>query len=93
MDRINELRKKVTELDKQLLDILNQRGNVVQQIGDEKNKLKLNIHNQIREEEVIKQLKSLNSGPCNSQMIEEIYKVIFKVSKELQKQRIKRNPS
>ncbi|HHQ2480323.1 TPA: chorismate mutase [Bacillus cereus] len=93
MEKLDVLREKVIELDRQLLDILNKRGNLVQQIGDEKNNRKLNIHNPIREDQVIKQLKLFNSGPCNPKMIDNIYKEIFKASRELQKQKIKKTLS
>ncbi|EOO26180.1 chorismate mutase [Bacillus cereus VD133] len=84
MDNLQVLRKKVTELDKKILHILNKRGQLVQKIGAEKNKLDLKICDLEREKELLAELKLSNEGPYSSQMIEGIFENIFKCSKELQ---------
>ncbi|KAB2492577.1 chorismate mutase [Bacillus cereus] len=84
MDNLNTFRKEILELDKQILQLLSERGTFVQKIGIEKQKLNLKIYNSKREKDLIVQLKSSNKGPYNSMMIECIFKTIFKVSKELQ---------
>ncbi|QWI73096.1 chorismate mutase (plasmid) [Bacillus mycoides] len=87
MDNLKILRKEVAEVDKQILRILNKRGQLVQKIGDEKNKLNLKVFDSKREMEILAELKLSNEGPYSSQMIESIFKNIFKMSKNLQMNR------
>ncbi|MHA2890617.1 chorismate mutase [Bacillus cereus] len=84
MHDLQILRKEITELDKKIVRILNKRGRIVQKIGTEKNKLKLKICDLKREKELMEELKLSNEGPYSPQMIEEVFKNIFKYSKELQ---------
>ncbi|EJR91189.1 chorismate mutase [Bacillus cereus VD196] len=85
MNNIQILRRAITDLDRELLGILNKRGQIVRKIGTEKKKLNLNIYDSKREDELLTKLKDSNNGPYSSQMIEEIFKCIFKFSKDLQK--------
>ncbi|OUB35429.1 chorismate mutase [Bacillus thuringiensis serovar yunnanensis] len=84
MNNLQMLREEVTELDKKIVQILNKRGELVQKIGIEKNKLKLKICDLKREKELLAELKLSNEGPYSPHMIEEVFGNIFKCSKELQ---------
>lgn len=89
MKKIQQLRNEITALDTQLLNLLNARGQLAQQIGLEKIKANENILVPQREEQIIEQLKIQNKGPCTPQMIEDIYLILFKISRKLQENIIK----
>lgn len=84
MSELCVLRRKILELDKELLQIINRRGEIVKKIGAEKIKLNIKIENSQRETELLEQLASLNCGPYTFAMIEKVFIQLFDISKELQ---------
>ncbi|PEQ03540.1 chorismate mutase [Bacillus toyonensis] len=84
MNELRVLRKKILELDKELLQIIIRRGEIVKKIGAEKIKLRIKIENPQRENELLEQLASLNCSPYTFEMIEKVYIQLFDISKELQ---------
>ncbi len=92
MDKLNELRAVIEELDMQLVDILNKRGEVVKEIGKEKQRLNLDVDNLEREKNLIKKLTMLNSGAYTSEMLKKIYAEIFKASRDIQKNKVEKIP-
>ncbi len=70
---LDEIRKKIDELDDQIISLLEQRFSIVKDI----NKLKKNITDSKREKEILNKIQSKN--------IQKIYKEIFKISKQIQK--------
>lgn len=92
MEKLNELRAVIEELDMQLVDILNKRGEVVKEIGKEKQRLNLDVDNLEREKNLIKKLTMLNSGAYTSEMLKKIYAEIFKASRDIQKNKVEKIP-
>lgn len=88
MEKLQKLRDEITTLDVQLLKILNKRGILSQQIGKEKIRLNEPILVPQREAQILGQIKKLNTGPYTPQMVEDIYSLIFKISRELQKKHL-----
>ncbi|PYE88353.1 chorismate mutase [Bacillus sp. 196mf] len=84
MNQLKELRKRLDDIDQQILNYLNIRGKIVEEIGKEKMRFNLDINDQTRENFIIKNITAKNKGPYTPKMIEKLYKEIFKISKELQ---------
>lgn len=86
MNRIDSLRKKVDELNEQLLDLLNERAKITLEIGKEKQRIGKPIYDPIREEEILTRLIELNPGPLPNSSLIMIFREIFKACRMLQEQ-------
>ncbi|MDG5473471.1 bifunctional 3-deoxy-7-phosphoheptulonate synthase/chorismate mutase [Jeotgalibacillus sp. ET6] len=82
---LDQLRKRVDEMNLQLLDVINQRAELVQEIGRVKEKQGVNRFEPVRERAMLDLLNENNKGPFLNSTIEHIFKEIFKAGLELQK--------
>ena len=81
---LKQLRDQIDEINVQLLHLLNQRTQLVEAVGVEKDKQGLKKYDPVREEQIIEKLKQINEGPMTEEMMVHIFKEIFKVSVKLQ---------
>jgi chorismate mutase/prephenate dehydratase len=85
MSRIQELRKKIDELDDRLLDLLNERARVVIEIGNIKKNEKLDFHSPSREREILERLTARNKGPFPQDTLKAVYREILSSSLSLER--------
>lgn len=85
MSELNELRKRIEEINYTLLDLISERGEIAKKIGLEKRKAGTMIYDPVREKEMINDLLDRNEGPYDDNVIKQLFKEIFKASTELQK--------
>ncbi|WJY27944.1 MULTISPECIES: bifunctional 3-deoxy-7-phosphoheptulonate synthase/chorismate mutase [Sporosarcina] len=83
-NELEELRSKVTELNMSILDLINDRTAVVQEIGKVKEKQGVNRYDPVREREMLDSLKQANNGPLPNGVLEQIFKGIFMSALEIQ---------
>ena len=88
---IKQLRKRVDEINNQLLALLNERTAIVQEIGAAKQKQGIKKYDPVREHQIIAELRKLNTGPMTDATMIHIFKEIFKVSVKLQEENDKKN--
>lgn len=81
---LDQLRKKVDEINLQLLKLLNERATVVKQIGEQKKLQGTKRFDPVREREVLNMVADNNEGPFETSTLQHIFKTIFKASLELQ---------
>lgn len=81
---LQELRSQIDEVDNQIITLLEQRVQIAKQIGEIKTKLKVEVYNPQREEEILKRLQSISS--LSPAQIEMIYQSIFTLTKVLQEE-------
>ncbi|GIN39199.1 bifunctional 3-deoxy-7-phosphoheptulonate synthase/chorismate mutase [Heyndrickxia oleronia] len=79
-----QLRQKVDEINTQLLQLLNERAKVVQEIGQLKKIQGTKRFDPVREREVLDMIAEQNEGPFETTTLQHIFKTIFKASLELQ---------
>jgi chorismate mutase/prephenate dehydratase len=84
MAELNDLRKKIDELDRKILDLLNKRTEVVLDVGKTKQSKQLKIHSPERERSILKRLKEQNAGPFPDETLRLIYEEIISASLALQ---------
>lgn len=84
MEEIKGLRKKIDEIDREVLDALNRRSRVVLDIARIKRKEKVRFYSPEREREVIERLTSLNKGPLSAEALKSIYREILSASLSLE---------
>ena len=80
--KIEEHRAAIDELDRQLVELLNQRALHSLQIRDLKPGAKMGLYDPRREEEILQKVGPYNAGPLYSEHLREIYTTILKVMKE-----------
>ena len=81
---LDELRDQVSGLNTQILDLINERTELVQEIGKVKEKQGVNRYDPIREREMLNSLKEYNQGPLPNGVMEQIFKGIFMSALEIQ---------
>jgi chorismate mutase/prephenate dehydratase len=83
--RLQELRKKIDELDDRIVDLLNQRAKVVLEVGDIKKAEKIEFHAPGREREILDRLSSRNKGPFPQNTLRAVYREILSSSLSLER--------
>lgn len=80
---LGHLRKKVDEIDNKVINLLNDRGKIVHEIGIIKKKINLSIFQPEREKEIIQRMK-MRSMILKNVSIEAIWREIFDACKLIQ---------
>ncbi|EUJ65471.1 bifunctional 3-deoxy-7-phosphoheptulonate synthase/chorismate mutase [Listeria fleischmannii] len=83
---LDALRHQVDELNLELLNVINKRANLVQEIGKIKGVQGSLRFDPLREREMLNQIVSQNNGPFEDSTIEHLFKEIFKAGLELQEE-------
>jgi len=86
MSSLNKLRANVDRLDQSLLDLLNQRGKLVQRIGAIKQKKGQSIFVPGRERAHLSDLKAKNPGPLPDDAVQGLFSEVIHACRNLQKQ-------
>lgn len=81
---IEAWRRKIDEVDAQLLKSLNQRARWVLAIGEAKARQRLPIHCPEREQEVLARLSTQNHGPLDTEAVHRIFRAILAESQRLE---------
>ena len=82
---LKDLRNKIDQIDQELVTLIEQRLEVVKQIGEYKKKHNLPILDQNREQEVLDKNSKYLSNESNKEAYLEIMKNIMDVSKKIEK--------
>ena len=77
---LQDLREKLDEINLSLLQLINDRAEVVQQIGKVKEKQGVNKYDPMRERAMLDLIENQNKGPLDNSTIKHIFKENFKVS-------------
>ena len=85
---ISDWRKKIDELDRKLVELLNQRASAAVEIGRLKRNTDLPIYEPEREREVIANAQRVSGGPLTSRDLAQIYERIMDVMRTIQKHEI-----
>lgn len=83
-DRLEQIRDELDEINLQILELINKRGKLVQEIGKLKLKSGVNRFDPVRERKMLDLIASNNQGPFETSTIQHLFKQIFKASLELQ---------
>jgi len=83
--KIQELRKKIDEIDNKLVDLLNERARIVIEVGNIKKTQKLDFHSPSREREILERLTTRNKGPIPQDTLKAVYHQILSSSLSLER--------
>jgi chorismate mutase / prephenate dehydratase len=82
---IDSIRKKIDEIDKKIVGLLNKRTLRILEIGKYKNEFKKSIYAPAREKEIFNKISQNNEGPLSRQALNAIYREIMSASLALEK--------
>ncbi|HEU5400475.1 MAG TPA: chorismate mutase [Terriglobales bacterium] len=85
---IVELRIRIDELDRQLVELLNERARAAQSIGRLKRHTSMPIYEPDRERAVFQNIARYNRGPLREQDLQVIYQALIAVMREIQSHEI-----
>jgi chorismate mutase-like protein len=85
---IAEWRQTVDILDRQVVDLINQRATAAHEIGRLKREAGLPIYEPAREKEVLANVKGANQGPLTDRDMISIYERIMDMMRKIQQEEI-----
>ncbi len=85
---IAEWRKKIDEIDRKLVELINQRAEAARAIGRLKRNTNLPIYEPEREKIIFDNVRQLNQGPLNHQDLIAVYERLIDVMRKIQKEEI-----
>jgi len=89
MEELAECRRKIDTLDMRLLELLNERTRIVEQIGRIKQHLSLPIYEPRREDDVFRNVTENNSGPLSSEAVKRVFERIIDEMRNIQKDKMR----
>lgn len=83
-----EARDRINDLDRRILDLLNARTRIVEEIGRIKRECGMRIYEPKREEEVLRNVETHNAGPMAHESARRIFERIIDEMRTLQRLRM-----
>jgi chorismate mutase len=83
-----ECRERINALDRRLVELLNERTRIVEDIGRIKQECKMPIYEPKREEEVLRNIEAHNAGPMAQDAARRIFERIIDEMRTLQRMRM-----
>ncbi|HKX00408.1 MAG TPA: chorismate mutase [Bryobacteraceae bacterium] len=83
-----DCRERINALDARILELLNERTRVVEEIGRIKREFQMPVYEPKREEEVFKNIREHNTGPMAQEAARRIFERIIDEMRTLQKIRM-----
>jgi chorismate mutase/prephenate dehydratase len=84
MSEIEKLRKKIDRVDRELLELINERARIALEIGRHKRDNQIFFYNPEREREILEKISKLNEGPLPKEAVKNIYREIISGSRSLE---------
>ncbi|MDP9266946.1 MAG: chorismate mutase [Acidobacteriota bacterium] len=85
---IAEWRKKIDELDRKMVELLNERAKAAQEIGRQKRSTAMPIYEPERESKIFENVKAANRGPLSDLDVTQVFERIIDIMRNLQKKEI-----
>lgn len=82
---IADWRKKIDEVDEQIVRLLNERAACAVAIGEIKRQNGAAIYEPLREQQVIQHARRVNPGPLAPEQVQDVYERIMDVMRSLQR--------
>jgi chorismate mutase-like protein len=88
MRLLRECRDRIDDLDRRILELINQRTSVVEQIGRIKQELRMPIYEPKREDDVYRNVTESNRGPLPAEAARRVFERIIDEMRTVQKIRM-----
>jgi chorismate mutase-like protein len=86
--RLDEFRISIDEIDRRIVELINQRTRVVEEIGRVKREAQLPIYEPKREEQVFANITAANQGPIAPEAVRRIFERIIDEMRTIQRLKI-----
>ncbi len=86
MDEITECRKRIDELDRQLVELISRRAECAREIGRLKRNTQLPIYEPEREKTIFANVCRANRGPLPDRLLLRVYERLIDVMRQIQKE-------
>ena len=86
-EKVQELRERVDEVDRELIRALNERARIVQEIMALKAEVGAPVYDPKREEEILQRVVDQNMGPIYDSSMRDIFELILHRIRDLEIQR------
>jgi chorismate mutase len=86
-EKVRELRERVDEVDRELIEALSERARIVQEIMALKSEAGAPVYDPRREEEILQKIVEINSGPIYDSSMRDIFELILHRIRDLEIQR------
>src|SRR2546428_11043922 len=83
---IEDWRRKIDEIDRKLVELLNERSKCAIEIGKIKRAQNLRVYDPEREQEILKRIKEANSGPLDSHGLQRLFELIIDECRQIEQQ-------
>ncbi|ADH98785.1 bifunctional 3-deoxy-7-phosphoheptulonate synthase/chorismate mutase [Salisediminibacterium selenitireducens] len=83
-EQLEELRGQLDEVNEKLVEMMNERARLAQEIGRVKSSQGMNRFDPVRERKMLDMIQEKNEGPFETATLQHLFKQIFKASLELQ---------
>jgi chorismate mutase-like protein len=85
-----QCRERIDEIDRRLVELLNERTQVVEEIGRVKGAAQLAVYEPKREDQVFHNVIACNRGPLSAEAAKRIFERIIDEMRKIQKDRIEK---
>ncbi len=89
---IEDWRTQIDEVDRRLVELLNQRATAAREIGRLKRNTSMPIYEPIREKQIFENVCRVNHGPLPDSELRQVYERIIDVMRNIQKIEIQPEP-
>ncbi len=89
---IADWRKKIDELDRQLVELLNQRARYAHEIGKLKRNSSMPIYEPDREKIIFQNIAGMNQGPLSQPQLRMVYERLVDVMRQIQREEMAPEP-
>lgn len=83
--RIDDLRRRIDEIDEQLVSLLNARADCALAIGQEKKAAGLEVYQPSREAEVLAHVQAINRGPLDNPAMKRLFERVIDEARRLER--------
>ena len=83
--QLGELRRRIDEIDQQLVELLNARARCALEIGQEKKGAGMEVYQPTRETEVLEHVQSINPGPLDDGAVKRLFERIIDEARRLER--------
>lgn len=82
---LQDLRNSIDEIDRKILELVNERGRIALEVSGHKKENSLSIYDPAREKQIEKKIKETNPGPLSDSFVISIFREIISGCRALQK--------
>jgi chorismate mutase len=82
---IDELRRRIDDIDEQLVQLLNARADCALAIGHEKKQAGLEVYQPDREADVLRHVQAVNTGPLDNGAMKRLFERVIDEARRLER--------